>query len=215
MSHYWIYLSLYILLWVFLSSHHHFLLTKQNKKSKTNSRAQRFLRETLSTLSQQTNNYPTIYLHRYLYMFVYMYYIYSIDINLGHTTTTTTQTQQNFRLRFRFRCEVSSSLRLALFTLCISLVSALLTGECGTGGGQRSSSTSVWRECSVLTETLRKLAKQVSNQANSLLVTWQQQQPNTRRCSRALSFSSSSTIEEHELPTGLSSGVKSCVKYFI
>lgn len=208
MSHYWIYLSLYIFRGIsqFSSS---FLLTKQNKKSKTNPRARRFLRETLSTLSQQTNNYPTIYLYRYLYMFVYMYYIYSIDINLAHTTTTTTQAQQNFR------SEVSSSLRLALFTLCISLVSALLTGECGTGGGQRSSSTSVWRECSVLTETLRKLAKQVSNQANSLLVTWQQQQPNTRRCSRALSFSSSTTIEEHELPTGLSSGVKSCMKYVI
>lgn len=63
-----------------------------------------------------------------------MYYIYSIDINLGHTTTTT-QDQKNFRLRFRFPREVSSSLRLALFTLCISLVSALLTGECGTDGG--------------------------------------------------------------------------------
>lgn len=103
-------------------------------------------------------------------MFVYMYYIYSIDINLGHD-------EKNFRLWFRFRFRFADAKLGVRFFSSIplssnsQLCSALLTG--GSWGLQRSTSsssslTSVWRECSVLTETLRKLAKQVSNQANSV-----------------------------------------------
>lgn len=146
-------------------------------------------------------------------MFVYMYYIYSIDINLGHD-------EKNFRLWFRFRFRFADAKLGVRFFSSIplssnsQLCSALLTG--GAGGLQRSTSssssslTSVWRECSVLTETLRKLAKQVSNQANSVVVgnlatTTTKHATCTRRARERLR----NKWRECELSTGLSSDWKS------